>query len=916
LVCQKYRDRILSISQFADITAAAFHDAFPRFLRESSRGEDARAWTSFASLVKRQRKSQNRGAQLLRLQTGIVAIWGNDVFTHYGWSRLPLDSTKLLHSVASTLRDWNIAVEVINETILARHERRVVNHDNRARQIGEHSRSSKIQDPHSPIEPRDLEIILSRIKDDNFQISPQTERIERMFTIGGTPIQEHGLASDRFGMIVPDSTSRSELKSTIPNRQANKRRRMNRNDHMSSAETEDLQVSDSCHQPAFASTYRSDSELTEFEEETFAGSAGANSGCSLQTPIGRSGLRSDVNDAQNLTPEASVREITYSFITSPVQSASRSHDAMSDMAISPPQNNVSAGIQTEGYEGDAYTSLVDFDLTPGRGSARSSHQESSPRSQDATLATEYQDEDWQETFNSLDKGFGCIEMQVVVVDRAYEAVSAGENHRPRLLHVQKLPTLQPSDGTIPENRSESVTLDFEASSLSAASCVLFPASTEGSKGRYCTDTDVEDDGTIIGRMASRHSKRFGEVLNTAQKHHDDRSEQEHNESKVKWLEETRWASLYAAPIDLDSASQLPLDADVWYMDWKTFQRRADGGEVFRKPVVVKQTFQDSGMYEPYSYMAMLRERFPNQKLDVHNSKTGECMLQSIADLPTRRATSDATDTDESIACNNAINLRKIANADAPLLTRMKRFRLLETLVDRMSNLAPGKRICREAYDVSDCLGFDLLGFSGAFSRPHVDALAGSWVRCLCGSKAWIFAPGMNDEDWENFAQDGAQWSPGDKGRIIILEKDDVLLMPPGVRVLHTVFTLETSLMVGGMLWDEYNIQDLLDELLWVGQNQLCTNEAIAYQLPKIIDSLEIWIEENGARLSPTINEYITSVQQGIRRLRSLGCKCSGRCDKNGGCRCGAQRRRCTAWCSKHPALPSQATGQFRQCMYE
>ena len=73
-VCQNYRDRILSISQFADVIAAALQDAFPQSLRESSRGEDARAWTAFASLAQRQKKSRNRDAQLLQLQTSIVAL--------------------------------------------------------------------------------------------------------------------------------------------------------------------------------------------------------------------------------------------------------------------------------------------------------------------------------------------------------------------------------------------------------------------------------------------------------------------------------------------------------------------------------------------------------------------------------------------------------------------------------------------------------------------------------------------------------------------------------------------------------------------------------------------------------------------------------------------------------------------------
>jgi hypothetical protein len=103
-----------------------------------------------------------------------------------------------------------------------------------------------------------------------------------------------------------------------------------------------------------------------------------------------------------------------------------------------------------------------------------------------------------------------------------------------------------------------------------------------------------------------------------------------------------------------------------------------------------------------------------------------------------------------------------------------------------------------------------------------------------GSKAWISARSMSDEDWKDFAQHGEKWSPGDKSRVIILEKDDVLPMVPGLRLLHAVFTLETSLMEGGMLWVEYNIPQLLDELLWVGQNQSYTNEAICSLVSSIL----------------------------------------------------------------------------------
>jgi len=159
------------------------------------------------------------------------------------------------------------------------------------------------------------------------------------------------------------------------------------------------------------------------------------------------------------------------------------------------------------------------------------------------------------------------------------------------------------------------------------------------------------------------------------------------------------------------------------MQWNTFRERADAGEIFSRLVVIKQKFQDSGMYKLQDYLALLKERYPHQALDVQDSSTGRCLNMKIQDF--WAATSGNESSPKKLAgMSNAINLRKIANADAPLLTRLKRFRLLETLLNRASNLTPGNRSYRyrNADDISDCLGFDLLGFRGAFTHPNVDAL--------------------------------------------------------------------------------------------------------------------------------------------------------------------------------------------------
>jgi hypothetical protein len=128
----------------------------------------------------------------------------------------PLDSTKLLHGVASKLPQWDLAVEAINDTIIERHERRIVKNDNCAIRIGEHSQGSKIQDRHSPVEPRDLRNIITLVEDGKLQILPRADYKDQTDTIDGTPIREHGLKRDRFRMIVPDGASWVVRKSSSP----------------------------------------------------------------------------------------------------------------------------------------------------------------------------------------------------------------------------------------------------------------------------------------------------------------------------------------------------------------------------------------------------------------------------------------------------------------------------------------------------------------------------------------------------------------------------------------------------------------------------------------------------------------------------------------------------------------------------
>jgi hypothetical protein len=309
-VCCDYRDKILDISKFTDILAAAFNDAFPQSLRESTTRRHKKAWTEFAGLVLRQKKSRSRAAQQLQYQTCVVSIWGKAVFEHYGWHRLPLESIKLLHSVACALRQWSSAVELMNEALLDRHERRVTQNQNRSNLIGEHPPSSKIQDCRSPVERQDIQAVLTRLKCSDLSAHSRADQSEhRVYTIGGTPIRNYGLERDEFGMIVPHGGPGVVPESSSSIVEASKRCKTTKNPDASLGEPEDLLVTLPSQQCSSIPSYTTDSELTDFEEISSDDLTRAESDHGIPNFTGNNLLQDDSNKshegAQDVRPAES-----------------------------------------------------------------------------------------------------------------------------------------------------------------------------------------------------------------------------------------------------------------------------------------------------------------------------------------------------------------------------------------------------------------------------------------------------------------------------------------------------------------------------------------------------------------------------------------------------------------------------------
>lgn len=341
------------------------------------------------------------------------------------------------------------------------------------------------------------------------------------------------------------------------------------------------------------------------------------------------------------------------------------------------------------------------------------------------------------------------------------------------------------------------------------------------------------------------------------------------------------------------------DVDIHLMSSQAFFRRQSNGEVFDKAVVIPEVFADSGDYSLQGYRERLLGALGDRPVQVQDG--GRIQEIAIPELFTQLAQGKAL---------NALSLSDHVRAIEPGLVRCHRYRLLDDVLTQIVANRQGSTAKQVRYhDIQSCLKFNILGGRGAFSGAHVDALDGTWLRTLFGRKLWWIVPAssMSSKDWEALAKNGDSWDPGTKARAIPLGPDDVLYLPPGFCVVHAVLTIEPSLMQGGVIWDEETLPSILANLYWIGVHQEASNEPLPYQMKEVVDRLEILSNRTGHPL----NSKKQAIANGIRGMRSLGCKCFP-CSKSSNCLCRHQGRRCTPFCFNH--LPKRSNEWI--CMKE
>jgi hypothetical protein len=91
------------------------------------------------------------------------------------------------------------------------------------------------------------------------------------------------------------------------------------------------------------------------------------------------------------------------------------------------------------------------------------------------------------------------------------------------------------------------------------------------------------------------------------------------------------------------------------------------------------------------------------------------------------------------------------------------------------------------------------------------------------------------------------WLPLGKQRLVVLEENDVLFVPPGLRLVQAWHTPTMCLTEQGMLWDDLSVLSILEGMPLGREDQPVQDDRTAQQLSRMINNLDCLIREQPDR---------------------------------------------------------------------
>lgn len=339
-------------------------------------------------------------------------------------------------------------------------------------------------------------------------------------------------------------------------------------------------------------------------------------------------------------------------------------------------------------------------------------------------------------------------------------------------------------------------------------------------------------------------------------------------SRAQWLSsETEWASVWTPPDSqlFAGRAQSCDEADILVIRSNELITALQQGQVFHRPIVVKEAFSDTGLHSVDIFAQSLREILPQIQRDPSSSNKGPLKDLSVDNVLGYMRRHNSADQ-----LGYTFRSRAITRSHQPLLTLLPRFRLLDNLVEKIRGAD-----LREPTTVGiPCWArSNTLSLKGAFTSAQLSATGSVWMRNLSGVQFWTLIPqsSMNASDWPDDGSFRNSWAPQGKQRFFILEQDDVLLIPPGLCVAHALHSPMNVLSDGGILWDSMNLVQTLDSMHWMLKRQGDQN-GVWDQLPQLLVELERLVNY---QLDEFIGdrskiEFVGALREAISQLQDLG----------------------------------------------
>jgi hypothetical protein len=341
-------------------------------------------------------------------------------------------------------------------------------------------------------------------------------------------------------------------------------------------------------------------------------------------------------------------------------------------------------------------------------------------------------------------------------------------------------------------------------------------------------------------------------------------------ARGRWFGSARWAST-AEVFDAGEDGQQS-DCEVMYVDSSSFLEDLP----LDKPVIIKAHQHAQGVYDVEALQKVLEDSYGNLTVT---------MTDVFADVPTRVGMEGFltrfSNNEWSIGSSTP---RGSFGTQPPNFLSYDRFRLLQSAVTRASchpvetsGVGAGCDNVAHSLCVNGGLSFNRIESSGAFSGPRLGPLGGTWFRVLKGRRLCAFVPRekLTAPFRADFVRDGLGWWPKDEQRLVLLEPDDVLILPADV--VFTQLAVDAGVSFEGSFWDERDWGRYFTAAQWAAVNP----NHVTAQIPRCatrlaLHGLKIIAKGNPKRFDsdPLAYSFLESDRSGVFEEIVMAGRCS------------------------------------------